>query len=212
MSGRVREALLDALYPAHVACPLCGQERILGRDGLCAACADVRTCPSPTFSEPLDGFVSGLLYDGLARDAIHRFKYGNATYLADFFAARIALPEDWHIDCIVPVPLHWLRQLKRGYNQSEMLSHALHARYPAHPVRLDLLRRTRNTRSQTHLTAAERQTNLRGAFAAAEATGLSILLVDDVATTHATLCACAVQLKKKGALRVYAACACAVMG
>ena len=72
MSGRVRDALLDALYPAHVACPLCTQERILGRDGLCAACADVRVCPSPTFSEPLDGLVSGLLYDGLARDAIHR--------------------------------------------------------------------------------------------------------------------------------------------
>lgn len=213
MSGRWYRALLDALYPTDVACPLCNREALLGPSGLCDSCAKaVRACPAPAFTEPLDGLAAGFLYDGPVRDAIHRFKYGNATYLADFFAEQIDLPSDWQIDCIVPVPLHWLRQLHRGYNQSELLALALHERYASLPVRADLLCRTRSTRPQTHLSAAERQTNLRGAFSAApEARGLSILLVDDVATTRATLRTCAAQLKKKGARRVYAACACAAI-
>lgn len=212
MMARLRQAALDALYPPDVACPLCNREATLGPLGLCDACADaVRACPLPAFREPLDGLAAAFLYDGPARDAIHRFKYGNATYLADFFAKHIPIPDDWKPDCLVPVPLYWLRQLRRGYNQSELLALALSERCAGLPVRTDLLRRTRHTRSQTQLSAAERQTNLRGAFRAfSAAKGLSILLVDDVATTRATLCACAAQLKRHGAKRVYAACACAV--
>lgn len=212
MMARLRQAALDALYPPDVACPLCNREATLGPLGLCAACADaVRACPAPAFREPLDGLAAAFLYDGPARDAIHRFKYGNATYLADFFAAHIPIPDGWQPDCLVPVPLYWLRQLRRGYNQSELLALALSERCAGLPLRPDLLRRTRHTRSQTQLSAAERQANLRGAFQAPSAAkGLSILLVDDVATTRATLCACAAQLKRHGAKRVYAACACAV--
>ena len=212
MMARLRQAALDALYPPDVACPLCNREATLGPLGLCDACADaVRACPLPAFREPLDGLAAAFLYDGPARDAIHRFKYGNATYLADFFAKHIPIPDDWKPDCIVPVPLYWLRQLRRGYNQSELLALALSERCAGLPVRTDLIRRTRHTRSQTQLSAAERQANLRGAFRAfSAAEGLSILLVDDVATTRATLCACAAQLKRHGAKRVYAACACTV--
>ena len=212
MMARLRQAALDALYPPDVACPLCNREATLGPLGLCDACADaVRACPLPAFREPLDGLAAAFLYDGPARDAIHRFKYGNATYLADFFAKHIPIPDDWKPDCIVPVPLYWLRQLRRGYNQSELLALALSERCAGLPVRTDLIRRTRHTRSQTQLSAAERQANLRGAFRAfSAAKGLSILLVDDVATTRATLCACAAQLKRHGAKRVYAASACAV--
>ena len=126
MMARLRQAALDALYPPDVACPLCNQEAQLGPLGLCDACADaVRACPLPAFREPLDGLAAAFLYDGPARDAIHRFKYGNATYLADFFAKHIPIPDDWKPDCLVPVPLYWLRQLRRGYNQSELLALAL---------------------------------------------------------------------------------------
>ena len=112
----------------------------------------------------------------------------------------------------MPVPLHWTRLLRRGYNQSEMLARALAQRYPGLPVRTDVLRRARRTRSQTSLSAAQRKKNLRGAFAASPLVeGLSVLLVDDVATTRATLGACARALKRRGAKRVYAACACAAI-
>ena len=213
MSGRAVRALLDALYP-DIACPLCGREGVARRpDGACADCASaLRLCPAPVHTEPLDGLAAAYFYEGPAREAVLRLKYGGATYLADFFAAGLDLPADWEIDCIVPVPLHWTRLLRRGYNQSEMLARALAQRYPGLPVRTDVLRRARRTRSQTSLSAAQRKKNLRGAFAAFPLVeGLSVLLVDDVATTRATLGACARALKRRGAKRVYAACACAAI-
>ena len=211
MNGRFKRIVLDALYPNDCACPLCMEEAVLGSDGLCDGCrAALRCCPNPVCAEPLDGLTAAFLYTDPARSAVLRLKYGNATYLADFFAAHIPIPERWTIDCMVPVPLHWLRALRRGYNQSEMIAQALSERCAGLPVRTDLLRRIRSTPSQTNLDAAARKKNMRGAFAAdPRVKGLSILLVDDVVTTHATLTACAAQFKKAGAARVYAACACA---
>lgn len=213
MKAALQRALLDALYPPDVACPLCGRDAFLLPSGACADCDTcLNACPAPVFTEPLDGLVAAYFYEGLARQAVLRLKYGKATYLSRFFAGGIALPEDWKIDCIVPVPLHWLREFLRGYNQSEMLAQAISERYPSLPVRKELLFRTRYTRTQTSLTASARQKNVRGAFRAGNCVkGLSILLVDDVATTRATLRACARALKKNGASRVYAACACAAI-
>jgi predicted amidophosphoribosyltransferase len=76
----------------------------------------------------------------------------------------------------------------------------------------DLLRRTRFTKSQTKLNESERAKNVSQAILASpEARGKSILLIDDVTTTHSTLLACAVALKQAGAARVYAACATAAI-
>lgn len=211
MSGRVKRALLDALYPSGCVCPLCMAETRLGSDGLCGSCrAALRYCAAPVYAEPLDGLTAAFLYADPARSAVLRLKYGKATYLADFFAAHISIPDHWKIDCMIPVPLHWFRAFRRGYNQSEMIAQALSERDIGLPVRADLLRRIRATPSQTNLDAAARRKNVRGAFAADPSVkSLSVLLIDDVVTTHATLTACAAQLKKAGAVRVYAACACA---
>lgn len=212
MKEKWKKALLDALYPPNVVCPLCGEDALLGADGLCAACSKAaRLCPKPAFHEPLDGLCAAYVYEGAVRDAIHRLKYQNATYFAAFFAEHIALPQDWQIDCIVPVPLHPLRKFLRGYNQSELLAKYIQKCCPKLPVRPDLLIRSRYTRSQTKLNEAQRKKNLRGAFVASgEVRGLSVLLVDDVATTRSTLSACAKELKKRGAKAVYAACAASV--
>lgn len=211
MSSRMKRALLDALYPKGCVCPLCMEEAHLDGDGLCDRCrAALRYCSAPVYAEPLDGLTAAFLYEDPVRSAVLRLKYGKATYLADFFAAHISIPDHWKIDCMVPVPLHWFRAFRRGYNQSEMLARALSERYMGPPVRAELLLRIRSTPSQTNLDAATRQKNVRGAFAADPSVeGLSILLIDDVVTTHATLTACAAQLKRAGAVRVYAACACA---
>lgn len=203
--SRLSTVFLDALYPPRCVCAVCDEERTVGADLLCDGCrARLVRCPRPPAPEPLDGAAAAFVYDELLHGPVHRFKYGRQSYLADFFAAHIELPQEWRVDCLVPVPLHPIKLWRRTFNQSALLADALFRRY-ALPVRYDLLRRTRNTLSQTELNAAARERNVRGAFFCKPLpAGLSIALVDDVMTTGATLCACAHALKKAGAERVYA--------
>lgn len=201
-----------ALYP-DCSCWLCRRDALLGEDHLCDACrGQLLACISPAAPQPLDGLSAGLQYEEPAKGAIHAFKYGKRLYFARFFAHYMRVPDSWQIDCMVPVPLHPLKLWLRGFNQSEELCRALTGELHI-PVRTDLLRRTRFTKTQTRLSSKARERNVKNAFAAAASVqGLSILLVDDVSTTHATLLACARALKKAGARRVYAVCACLAHG
>jgi ComF family protein len=110
----------------------------------------------------------------------------------------------------VPVPLHRSRRRQRGFNQAEDLAEALGI-----PV-VTALRRVRATPSQVALPAARRHRNVRGAFAvtrnAASLAGMRVVLVDDVATTGATLDACARVLKEIGVIEVRALTAARVVG
>jgi ComF family protein len=104
-------------------------------------------------------------------------------------------------DAAVPVPLHPLRRLFRGFNQAADLAQGLEI-----PI-VHALRRTRNTGSQADLPAARRHANVRGAFRLARGAnirGRCIVLVDDVSTTGATLEACARTLVDGGARDVRA--------
>ena len=111
------------------------------------------------------------------------------------------MAEFWHrfpeeVDVIVPVPLHPDRERQRGYNQAALLAEAL-GRLIERPVALEALVRVRPTRSQTKLNAIERRRNVADAFACVRGEdmgGRDIMVVDDVATTGATLDACAVAL------------------
>ena len=104
------------------------------------------------------------------------------------------------VDAVVPVPLHWLRRWKRGYNQAEVIASGV-AECLGIPMRPDILRRVRRTRTQTRLSIAEKRANVSGAFAIpakppAEPTPFRhILLVDDVFTTGSTLFACFTALR-----------------
>lgn len=122
-------------------------------------------------------------------------KYGFNLQAGRFFAARLGTfmassPQWADVDAVIPVPLHGWRKWRRGYNQAEViaaeLARALHA-----PLRADVLRRIRHTRSQTRLDAQERIRNVSGAFRLRESLEAShVLLVDDTFTTGATLAAC----------------------
>jgi ComF family protein len=145
-------------------------------------------------------------YDEVLRGLIHLFKYGKVPTLArpltDFLAA--ALPRDERFDAIVPVPLHWWREWRRGFNQSELLARALSARTGL-PV-VAGLRRARLTSAQAGLSNQARRQNVARAFLPARAArrlaGKRVLLIDDVLTTGATASACARALKRAGAERV----------
>jgi len=105
------------------------------------------------------------------------------------------------VNLVVPVPLHRRRRRARGFNQAEELARHLGLEWK------NVLRRTRATSSQTDLPAARRHANVRNAFSLKRShsvDGLTVLLVDDVSTTGATLNACAVALRRAGARDVRA--------
>lgn len=96
------------------------------------------------------------------------------------------------VDLVVPVPLHWTRRFRRGYNQAEVIATAVAAVLGV-PVSRGMLRRTHRTGTQTHLGREEKASNVRGAFAIGRMPATAprhILLIDDVCTTGATLAQC----------------------
>lgn len=196
------------LSPTPHLCCLCEKELYLGPDGLCEECrAALKYANAPAPAAELDGMTAGLVYDEALAHAFYRFKAGEQTFLAPFFAQFMHLEADWHADAIVPVPLHPLKLWMRTYNQSELLAREL-SKASGIPVREDLLRRVRYTGAQKSRSAAARRTALKNVFSASpEVKGLSLILVDDVVTTGSTLTACARALKKAGAARVYGVCA-----
>jgi ComF family protein len=111
---------------------------------------------------------------------------------------------NWSLDVVTSVPLGLARFQERGYNQASLLARpiALFLKLPFSPR---LLRRSRETRTQVGLTISERQENMADAFQADSklSTGKNILVVDDVATSGATVNECAKALLDGGASQVY---------
>jgi ComF family protein len=142
-------------------------------------------------------------YEGALRELIHLLKYRGVKTLArplgDLLMA--ALPRDERFDGIAPVPLHWLRQWQRGFNQSDLLARTI-ARRCGVPV-IHALKRVRPTVAQAGLSNTGRRQNVAAAFRPRRAVqGKRILLIDDVMTTGSTAAACAQALKRAGAAKV----------
>jgi ComF family protein len=175
-------------HDPHPTCPRCSSSvgPFVNLDGGCVRCR----AQSLAFDEARRLGP----YEGLLREVVLRMKQPGGQSLAETagrmwgrrMAPRFA---DVASPVVVPVPLHWTRRWRRGFNQSEILARAL-ARALQAPCRAYLVRRTRATPMQAHLsTAAERQQNVRGAFSARRSgplAGQTVVLVDDVMTTGAT--------------------------
>ena len=142
--------------------------------------------------------------DGLAK-LLQALKFQRHDFLDDALAGLLAgVVPDREFDVVTAVPMLRAKQRRRGYNQAELLARALGRRIG---VRCDMsLLETRGTRvPQSTLARRERAANVRGAFAGSpSAAGRSILVVDDICTTAATLRACATALSDAGATRVCA--------
>lgn len=176
-------------------CSRCGQPLIL-TELSCRLCAK--------WGPELTRVRSAVWHEGGARDAVHQLKYEGWWRVTQSLApAMTGLEPLTGRLVLVPVPLAAKRLRDRGYNQSEHLARAL-GRLVAKPVRVDALKRVRETPTQTALTPEARLANVAGAFRAAGVQGSRVVLVDDVFTTGATLVAAAAALSKAGAAVVEA--------
>jgi ComF family protein len=161
--------------------------------------------------EPVTGGTPGLpvraasAHEGPLRRAIHRCKYRGERALTNELGELVAglvatdLARGAVLDAIVPVPLHRERMRARGYDQAALLAAAVAARTGV-PLSAPL-HRIRHARPQVDLDRAERERNVVGAFVATAGSlrGLRVALIDDVATTGATLRAAARAARAAGA-------------
>src|SRR5688572_4012083 len=198
------------------ACAACGRSGAL----LCPRCLEGFEAPSrpaDRFLAPDAGLVVGdalslamaaFAYAGPMRRALAALKYSGAARLAPILA-RAGAPSLRHLCSItgratlVPIPLHLERRRARGYNQAELLGRELGklARLPIS----EALHRARPTTKQHRLNRAARLHNLRGAFVVRQGAVVpgTVILVDDIVTTTATLESCASVLREAGCESVY---------
>lgn len=152
------------------------------------------------------------IYQGPVKASLYRFKYaGRQEYAVCYGRQALELYGGWirniAPEAIVPVPLHPVRQRKRGYNQAEVFARVLGEALDI-PVRCDLIRRCVNTCPQKELNNTERKKNLKKAFTIGEniVQLKKVLLVDDIYTTGSTVDAVSAQLTAGGIQQVYVLC------
>jgi ComF family protein len=213
----VLDPLWDLLLPAR--CGSCGRlgawlcspcrERCRRlEEPLCPRCGIEletvqRSCGCRRRLHALRRLRAATAYEGPVERAIHRLKYEGWRPLARPLAAlvtdRVAV-DGLAAQALVAVPLHEARQRRRGFNQAELIALELRRRLrlPEPPGRL---LRLRDTPPQVGLDRVRRRANVEGAFAweGLPLAGRAVALVDDVATTGATLEACAAALREAGA-------------
>ena len=147
--------------------------------------------------------------------AIYQYKFYNKRCYADIFAREIVREYGFwiiekNIDAIIPVPLFWMKKRKRGFNQAELLAEKIakeiKKKFPEEvPVLKKVLFRIRNTKPQKTLDNLGRQQNLQKVFCVSEKWKpvRTVLLVDDIYTTGATIHKLSEILKKAGVEKVY---------
>jgi ComF family protein len=172
-----------------------------GSNGMCPACMDAPPC--------FGRARAALRYDDAARRLILPFKHADRVELAGVLAQHMVRAGGQLLrssDVLVPVPVHPRRLLRRRYNQSALLAHAI-SRLGQRPVLADALRRVRGTVPLGGKTATERAAELAGAIEmrlgrSSAVKGRHVLLIDDVMTSGATANSCAAVLMQAGASAV----------
>ena len=226
------QALIDFFFPPR--CPFCGESREeKNPSGICSSCfGQIRAVAHPRCPRCGVGFTSDLgedhlcsdclrgdghftkaralaHYEGLMPAILAQFKYRGHSRLAKPLGDLLADYREPGFNfadyrLVIPVPLHPRRLRQRGFNQSLLLARRISRRYSL-VLDFQTLQRIRPTIPQTELSAAERQKNIRGAFAVSTPQAVNektVLLIDDVFTTGATVEECAKVLLKSGADQV----------
>lgn len=203
--------------PSAILCARCASQDVSLKLPVCDLCglpvpapADPCSFPSSShgcipFKPAFDCIRSAVAYENPVRELIHQFKFQGSRrvrpYLQSLFAdGADRLLGNFHLDAIVPVPLHWTRHFSREFNQADVLAQSLSG-HSGIPVLADAVRRCKRTYPQSRLGGKWRGRGLEAAFCPGTdaVSGLDLLLVDDVMTTGQTISACAAALRQAGA-------------
>ncbi|MBR1598313.1 MAG: ComF family protein [Lachnospiraceae bacterium] len=225
----IGERIIDIVFP--VRCPLCGEVRPFGDAGVCIECekelsyVKEPTCLKcgKTIESSLDEYCADCMrlpksfekcfpafnYEGQIKDSLYEFKYKNQRGYAGFYCEGIMKRHGKELktipfDGIVPVPVHPHKKRIRGYNQAELIANQLSKAINV-PVYPDYLVRSEDTNPQKELDDRERMKNLKNAFIISENVVKlnTVLLVDDIYTSGATMEACTEALFKAGVSKAY---------
>ena len=220
--AQLKRIALDLLFPqwclgcgreGELICPSCRRALPKILPPLCPRCGKPQAsgivCPACVSSQPeIDGICSPFRFEATVRKAIHQLKYSNLRTIAGPLAELLngfLTTNPMPAEVLVPVPLHQKRERERGYNQSHLLCREL-GKLANLPVVADCLIRERHTPPQARTTTvAERKSNVADAFTCRDhrLAGKQVLLIDDVATSGATLDECATALKASGVSSVW---------
>lgn len=210
------EYILDLLFPKFCVgcqkegtwlCDECREKIILVQKPTCPNCLTLTQkgefCPRCRKNTNLTGLIVAAYYkEGPLKEAIHTFKYDGIFDLSyDLGKILVEVLKRRNLSkkfLIIPVPLHYKRQAKRGFNQAELLAKIVQNHY-GWVINKKLVRLKQTPKTQAELSGAARRKNVKDIFSwqsHQELQGKIILLVDDVYTTGATLDECARVLRK----------------
>ncbi len=221
---------MELLYPP--CCPICDQVLPFYGAGICPDCEKklpwvtepfCMKCGKPVAKEEeefcedcrrvshfFDCGRAAFLYTGLMRQSVGRMKFQNRRDYLDFYADSMVRAGGEFLksrdpEVIVPIPMHWKKRAKRGYNQAELLAERISC-LTGIPCRKHLLRCVRMAGDQKALGREERMENLSGTFAFSggkEPVPERVLLVDDIYTTGSTLDEASRVLRGAGVLKIF---------
>lgn len=198
-------------------CSLCFESIRVAETYTCFYCGRIaplgRLCPSCRNKHKIEilRMTWAVSYkDEMAKELIHEFKYMGVykagEILAEMLCRRVGeFISDIDDPIVVPVPLHYQKLKKRGFNQAEYFSLALSKHYDLHGGLA--LSRVKETETQVGKSKSDREKNLTDAFVCQDIDLIkdrNVILVDDVITTGTTLNECAKALKSAGAKKIYA--------
>jgi len=220
--------LWGLLYPGR--CPVCDSVVMPAGNKICYPCRNrlrrIREpyclkCGQQLTDEELEYcsdcrkkkhvFISGIcLYEyESVQEAIYRFKYEGRSEYAAFFGEEMAYwlgerLKSFRADALIPVPIHRKRFRERGYNQAQLLAQEVGKRLRI-PVLTNVIERVRNTAPQKGLGMQERQNNLKKAFKMCQNDVKldTIIIIDDIFTTGATIDAMGRVLLEAGVKEIY---------
>jgi ComF family protein len=218
--------LLDLIFPPR--CAICRKK---GQKMICDDCLSKVAYIKPTIcrvcGKPRDKYFAGdlcedcskegmpfeiarsvVLYDGVIKEAIHKFKFEGKKALSPILGRFLVEHLDRgeipvkKIDVVIPLPLSRKRFRQRGYNQTELLAKEISGHYSI-DVDISSLKKVKDITPQFELSRVNRLLNIKGAFSCSPLTGKNVLLIDDIYTTGATVREASGSLKAAGAKSVY---------
>jgi ComF family protein len=208
----ILSSLIDWLFPPQ--CLICGKIPDAAPflcESCYRACSVFDDCPDSGAhheDKPANRVCVMFTFDEYIQKLVHQLKYRDMPYIGTFLGQRVGKYYQHHdianCDALVPIPLNAVRKRERTYNQSSYIARGIASVWGI-PVEERLLKRCRNTRTQTRLNRDERRENIRDAFVLRNKKQIPerVCLIDDVFTTGATTMEAARTLKRSGVRMVH---------